>query len=84
MLPHHRLVPAVSPYEDNLGTMGRSEDPARREEGGPAVVTAVLALDTHLPGPAVRHGLLTIVDSLQLWPVRADGGLTAGPGGART
>ena len=27
VLPHHHLVPTVSPYEDNLGTVGGSKDP---------------------------------------------------------
>ena len=29
--PHDDLVPGVSPYEDNLGTVGGREDPVRRE-----------------------------------------------------
>ena len=47
-------------------------------------MTAVLALDTHLPGPAVGHRLLPIDHSLRLRPVRADGGLTTGPRGTQT
>ena len=47
-------------------------------------MTAVLALDTHLPGPAVGHRLLPIDHSLRLRPVRTDGGLTTGPRGTQT
>ena len=49
-------------YEDNLGAVGRSEDPVWREDGGTAVMLVYLALDAHLPGERVRRGLKVVCE----------------------